>query len=296
MSAKLFPFLASWIGSLSFVWFLFSKLEDTLSLDTKSKILDSLKQKSQHENNWPQQFSEIFDSIFGEKHLSWRCFIRSCIASSFFSIIMFFLWLSIHPADVGRHLHFGIAYSALWAIISLIFLNFVPDYISLLETRFLLKIMTQVKTAKILFLLLIVDLLLTFLIWILGFAIFLKVGQPIHYLISQSSYAHLVEWVVFPDLKLLPKLAMDAFLFRETIEESFRISVLSIYLYTTFFTSIWLWLYIFSKYIHKFLFIAKTKTSNLLTHFRIDLYPLKSLGIIAMIPVTIFYVLFALLK
>ena len=33
------------------------------------------------EDTWPRHFGALFDRIFGARHLSWHCFIRSSIAS-----------------------------------------------------------------------------------------------------------------------------------------------------------------------------------------------------------------------
>src|SRR4051794_10741672 len=37
--------------------------------------------------NWPDTFAKVFDRVFGEKHLSWKCFGRSCIAT-FVSLVI----------------------------------------------------------------------------------------------------------------------------------------------------------------------------------------------------------------
>ena len=31
-----------------------------------------------HEDTWSRQFCRLFDAVFGEKHLSLRCFLRFC--------------------------------------------------------------------------------------------------------------------------------------------------------------------------------------------------------------------------
>ena len=34
-----------------------------------------------HESSWATQFCRLFDSVFSDRHLSWRCFYRSALAS-----------------------------------------------------------------------------------------------------------------------------------------------------------------------------------------------------------------------
>src|SRR5947209_6911366 len=31
--------------------------------------------------NWPDTFASVFDRVFGERHLTWRCFFLSAVAS-----------------------------------------------------------------------------------------------------------------------------------------------------------------------------------------------------------------------
>src|SRR5690242_11503932 len=46
--------------------------------------------KGEYKSTWIIQFCKLFDSVFGAKHLSIQCFIRSSIAS-IFSIILLYL-------------------------------------------------------------------------------------------------------------------------------------------------------------------------------------------------------------
>ena len=105
MDFSVSPFIAYILalsGTCGFIWFLFSKAEDTLNDETKKSISDWLKNLDPIEpaTNWPEQFAAVFDRIFGQKHLSWRCFSRSCIASIISVIIMIIVWESIWPLRV----------------------------------------------------------------------------------------------------------------------------------------------------------------------------------------------------
>ena len=39
--------------------------------------------------NWPSMFVALFDRVFTEKHLSWRCFRRSSVASVATVLVIF---------------------------------------------------------------------------------------------------------------------------------------------------------------------------------------------------------------
>src|SRR5712692_5062892 len=88
------------------VWVFSERVEAVLAEDTKLKVAvwlldrekgaEGLDAKAQ---KWPATFASVFDTIFGEKHLTWRCFRRSCLVSACGIILMFLLWGAIHPIN-----------------------------------------------------------------------------------------------------------------------------------------------------------------------------------------------------
>jgi hypothetical protein len=77
------------------VWKVFERTENLLSGTTKFEVavwlvgLDLGKKVI----NWPSTFSRVFDRVFGERHLSWKCFGRSCL-TSFISVVVLVLMSS----------------------------------------------------------------------------------------------------------------------------------------------------------------------------------------------------------
>ena len=71
--------VAMTLGVLALFW----KADDAFSEEFRA----ALSKKLQHfevdfeDVHWSTAFMKMFDGIFGEKHLTWRCFIRSSIAS-----------------------------------------------------------------------------------------------------------------------------------------------------------------------------------------------------------------------
>lgn len=81
---------------------------------------------------------EIFEKIYGKKHLSVRCIIASCI-SSFIAVSFWFLCffpLAKNPLNYNLNAEF-IFFGTI--------INFVPDYFSLIETRIILKLCKKIK-------------------------------------------------------------------------------------------------------------------------------------------------------
>src|ERR1017187_4732277 len=66
------------------VWKFFERVEAVLTDQTKSEIAVWLLgvKVGQKVEPWPDTFARVFDRVFGTKHLSWKCFWRSFLASS----------------------------------------------------------------------------------------------------------------------------------------------------------------------------------------------------------------------
>jgi hypothetical protein len=71
------------------VWKFFERIEAVLTDQTKLEIAVWLVgvKVGQKVEPWPRTFAKVFDRVFGTKHLSWKCFWRSCLASYAVSLI-----------------------------------------------------------------------------------------------------------------------------------------------------------------------------------------------------------------
>ena len=47
--------------------------------------------------SWASSFTAAFDAVFGTRHLSVACFLRSCIASLITVVLMFCVWAFVRP-------------------------------------------------------------------------------------------------------------------------------------------------------------------------------------------------------
>ena len=62
------------------------KADDLISKQASEDLAEYLRSFKPHKtiktvNLWPRVFREFFDKVFGEKHFSFKCFLRSSIAS-----------------------------------------------------------------------------------------------------------------------------------------------------------------------------------------------------------------------
>ena len=119
---------------------------------------------------WPGTFVKVFDRVFGEKHLSWKCFWRSSLASLLSVVLVSIVLFFMQPGLFGMVWTNLRDHPEVW-IICVMIGNIVPDYLSLLESRFILRRMQVAATSSqfavfagwMLFLL-VLDITITFLI------------------------------------------------------------------------------------------------------------------------------------
>ena len=130
------------------VWKFFERVEAVLTVDTKLEIAVWLLgvKVGQKVEPWPETFAKIFDRVLGKKHLSLKCFLRSCLASIAALAICWTIHLSLWPRSGVVWLYrspdladlpFTIETGAILAL----FFNALPDYVSLLETRLILALL-----------------------------------------------------------------------------------------------------------------------------------------------------------
>ncbi len=122
------------------VWKFFERVEAVLTDQTKLEIAVWLVgvKVGQKIEPWPETFAKVFDRVFGKKHLSWKCFGTSCLATTLSCSLCTLLSRSL-VSEVSIKSPMRLAVS------SAVFL-FVFDYLSLLETRLVLFAVRQCRS------------------------------------------------------------------------------------------------------------------------------------------------------
>ena len=207
--------------------------------------------KNQNLPNWIQQFQGLLDAFFGKKHLSLKCFLKSCLVSLLSAFTLLIVFLGGELLDV-------VPGSDEW-ILFLFFgatLNFIPDFISLYESRLLISFLSNKKSNFLCFTILFFDLILTTIIissWFWFIAIVFDV----------LSFDERIE--LFIDIIFLKG---DAISF-------------SVFFYSTFSTSVWLWFYAFAFYSTKVIMSFRGGHKVLSKVFDFKSKPVGSLAYIA---------------
>ncbi len=272
---KLAAAFGIYIFICGFVWVVFVRLEPLLKKDTRNKIASWLR-GSKHrdaDNRWPATFGVVFDRVFTEKHLSWGCFWRSCVASLLAVVLMAAILIVVNSSvrdelwgdpEISFIGHFEII-----LVIGILagILNLFPDYLSLLETRFVLRWMAKGGAGAFkLFVWLIFDAVVTmgiFTMAMLAYGLFIG-EDPVG--VMQAIVSGLLS--IFG-------------LQEETI--------VGIWLYSTFFTSVWVWLYAFSGIAVRLVYRAKSIQTFVDKHLDVATRPLSVMGAVLIVSFTIVY-------
>lgn len=170
------------------------------------------------EENWARSFNTVFDAIFGERHFSLQCFARSSIASIIATILIYALL--DNTGTLSTRTETFISFSS--AIVAALTINAVCDYLSLLQTRYFLQIISKRQRLIVHVLIVAGDILASGLIISLG--IFIYSQTPLYF---------------GGELRLMSVVGL--------------FSILSIPFYTTFLTTAWSITYAVSVGVIRFL-------------------------------------------
>lgn len=196
----------------------------------------------EYESTWSEQFGRLFDTVFGKDHLSWKCFFRSSIASALAVLLLYVLFDGVlgvfgsrteQDITMAQLLLFGIA------------LNLVPDYLSLFETRWLLKRFEKVQSFFGQLGVLLVDAIFTGSIILIAIYVF--------------------QWVRGEEpLSVVETVAL--------------FSIFSIFFYSTFLTSVWAWLYCVSTWFMRL--FARTSLKKVL---KVEENPVAQIALVSFV-------------
>lgn len=258
------------------VWRFFERVEAVLTDQTKLEIavwLVGRKKFGPKVQPWPDTFAEIFDRVFGRKHLSWKCLRRSAIASILITIVMF----------VYSLLHFGVRCLNLsgvqWPdtkpiLMTSLLACIIPPYLSLLETRLILRVMKRTSHSLTWVLLLIIDLIITgytSVVFVYVAVVLAKGADDLGGTIISLPFKIAQHPIDLAWILVAPK-ATASFLFIPCL-----------------FTSIWLWLYAGSGFLLKAARRFDLGFDWFNRKFDIEKKPLQSIGMVAGALVAVVY-------
>ena len=252
-TSTLIAYVVSWLSVIGIVFGFFSKLDGLFSKGKKDKLSEWLRSEK---SDWPQTFASVFDQVFTNKHLSLRCLLRSVIASFASLIVVLLGWWLLAPEQLEDLFS---THALPSVFLMMVFLNLLPDYLSLLESRWFIQWVSKVQSGAFTLVMLLLDAVIT-----LG--IFVSFSWVIMKLFGTER---------LPDFQEYTRFSWEGLHFKQTI---------GVFVQTTFFTTIWIWLYILSGLIIKIV-------APLREWLNIEQKPYQSLGAILVVVITIGYLI-----
>ncbi len=266
-----FTVLASWVGSWLVIsgvlWKLFDKAEAATSLEVKEALKTWLLNAKPGEKlvHWSATFGEAFDSVFGKRHLHGRCFLASTIASYLGVLIVTLLWGALRPDSLSRLVQsHGAVEFAIQSLVFATIMNLVPDYVSLLESRLIIRVIARNPSVFRSLSLLALDLVVTAAI---GFCV---VGTCLY--TAGGDFGDIIRTGVM----------LETWGANDPSP--------SVFFYSTFFTSVWVWLYVLSGICVKLGNSISYLAERLRFILNIKEKPFLSLGVVIILSISFVYV------
>lgn len=308
--------LAAWFTIISGIYILFKTMEEASNQNAKREEADrlkSIKLKSTSETilETPLFFVKAFDRTFGERHYTIYCFVMSSIASitavTIMIIIGILLNLPMHCSDYINFIRL--------TLIGALMLNLVPDYISLLETRWILNKIIKTSMKRMIGVV-ILDLIITGIIYAILSGIILFVNNIISggVVVShgftdvelgsfQSHYIAYLKECIFmrdqPGFWMGPVQgnleSPNIYAIKDYLWTGYR-PPLYIFFLSTYFTSLWLHLFIISNMNAKIIYSIGNRGNSFMSKLDIDEKPFQSEGLLVMITLTIIFVFYEIIS
>jgi hypothetical protein len=135
---------ASWLSIAKGIWALFDQADKFASDSFKKRIGDWLRNVRFRDKAPPSShFYELFIAVFGERHWSLRCLRGSITASCVLFLSLLLLWMALSPARPAQ--------AGNWVNVAILTLtiNGVTDYLSLWKARAILRRMEAASVRRL---------------------------------------------------------------------------------------------------------------------------------------------------
>jgi hypothetical protein len=224
---------------------------------------------------WAGVFPKLIDRVFGRKPLSWRFFLRSCVASlsavtvtaGVTVLLLGVRWLRAQWGAAGSFLNFS------WFLALALIFNCVPDYLSLLVSRAVVQLMAKRPSAKRIPLLLLLDGICTAAIayfslpagaWFVNLSVGLLTGRGFR-----------DTWSIVVDDYLDPSIFATALQWIQILP------AMRVFVIAAFFTSIWVWLYVLASALIRALRGLRSVWTRMAPYLDLDQRPMQAVGRVA---------------
>lgn len=227
-------------------------------------------------NAWASVFPNLIDRVFGNKAFSFKFFIRSCIASIAAVVITEALSIAVLSRRALTSGEGWAAYETLGYFVALALpINCVPDYFSLLFSRFIVRQMAKRPTRVRVFVLLIVDSVVSVAIAIAAIGMIAPYLDVYGVVGASDLYAH-----SFSEQVSMFVFVLGTYV-RELMDPGGWGPFLRLYLFASMFTSVWVWLYVAGSVATRIIHSARALWVKVLPVLSIEDKPMQAIGRVA---------------
>jgi hypothetical protein len=263
-------------GTVLGVFELGERLTSQRAKDALSKWLISF--DVQKTKALPDGTQELFERIFGERHFSLKCFFRSAGFSLGAMAFILILVLLIYPEQTTFMVkyvfsgHLGdLHVLGAWPLLTLWLLWSIPvDYISLLKTRVILKVLVRIRrgTKSIALGIVAIDFLAYKLLFAVAFVIISEAAIVIHSVIIDTRlFSMPFRYQIVENVMHWPQVRRDGWQF--------------ILFWAGFAPSLWMWLYVLALFVTRGLLRSEKLVNSLRWFLDIEKAPFRSIGAVA---------------
>lgn len=181
-------YVGAWATTCTGTWLLFERIDSALSITGRSEISSWLRRLKpvREVSAWPDAIIRGFSRVFGENPFSLRFFTRCCGISALFVLLLYTLVLSVSPNVLLRENTLNVSGMAL-VFLATVVVSWVPDYLSLIETRYVIVAVSNKPTIASIVGMLILDASATLTISVLGYFVGIIVFKPVFLYIVVSA-------------------------------------------------------------------------------------------------------------
>lgn len=273
-SVEVLAFFGTWMAVCVGVMGLFREGEKVMSAESRVAVSDWLLQENfaDRHANWPGTFVALFDALYTRDHLSWTCFRRSAVTSVLVVTVLFAGFAAFGLITLPTTLSDLAEIAVLLGLP--VALNIMIDYVSLFETRWVLGQMSATDYTAEHVGYLGVDLVLTALCVILPVSVLqiFGLGVMTEFSAWTSAFWYQLGSALLNMMELFVKTTAEG------LGEIPR--VMSVMLYSTMFTSVWVWCYALAGGVLRVFQPVLESLDWLKRHLNVEARPVHAMGML----------------
>lgn len=227
----------------------------------------------------PDGTQEFFERIFGERHFSLKCFVRSAAfsvgATIFIAIVSMLVWPQ-QLVKIKTNFVTGFFGFPGWWFLSLLWIpwSIVIDYVSLLKTRLILRILPKLGHNLVSLVILGLDYCVYLALFVIGCIL---LGALSFYLYNIGFYGS----SIYSFISSIDVGNIDVLVSTLLFVIPYTVGIGFIFFWSGFAPSLWLWLYLLALFVTRGLLRSEKLVNGIRWFLDVEKAPFRSIGAVA---------------